>query len=63
MAKEVLKPYPIRVEEKLFEKFRFVAKTNHRSISGHISFLMEEAVKAYETENGEISVNPDDLYE
>ena len=57
------KLYQIRVEEELFEKFRFVADKNHRSIIGHISFLMEEAVKAYEAQNGEINVNPDDLYE
>lgn len=63
MAKETLKPYPIRVEETLFEKFKFVAKVNHRSISGHLAFLMEQAVKTYEAENGEISVDIDALSE
>lgn len=57
------KNYQIRVDEELFDKFRVVADKNHRSIIGHIAFLMEQTVKTYEAEHGEIKVNPDDLYE
>jgi hypothetical protein len=52
-----LKPYPIRVEEELLNKFRVVAKANHRSIIGQLSFIMEQAVIEFETRHCEIKVD------
>lgn len=51
------KSYPLRVEETLFNKFQIVADKNHRSVAGHIAFLMEQAISEYEKVNGEISLD------
>ncbi len=56
------KAYPLRVDEVLFLKFQKVADSNYRSVVGQIEFLMQQEVKAYEAEHGEIKVNLDDLY-
>lgn len=58
-----LKPYPIRVEEKLFNKFKVVAEANHRSIIGQLTYLIEREVNDYERDNGEINVDMNDLDE
>lgn len=57
------KSYPLRVDESIFNKFQVVADKNHRSVAGHIAFLMEQAIDDYEKTNGIIEVNVDDLNE
>lgn len=57
------KSYPLRIDEKLFDKFQVVAEKNHRSIAGHIAYLIEKAIAEYELNNGKIIVDSDNLNE
>ena len=52
----------IRFEPELLHKLAYIAKQNKRSLNGQLEFLAMECVKAYEKENGELPVDPDDIY-
>lgn len=51
------RPYALRVDETLFEKLKFIATRNHRSINAQIEALIENCVDAYESENDIIDVH------
>lgn len=50
-------PYPLRIEKELLEKAKIIAKENGRSLNKEIEFLLKNAVKEYEAENGVIKIN------
>lgn len=47
-------PYPLRVEKKLMEKFKVVAKGNGRSVNKELEQMIINAVSAYEKDHGSI---------
>lgn len=49
----------LRVEEIAWEKLKIIAKENKRSINKEIEFLIEQAIKDYETKNGTINIFED----
>ena len=52
----------IRLEPELLYKISFVAKKNLRSMNGQIEYLLQECVREYESQNGEIPIDPDKVY-
>lgn len=46
--------FSIRMDEKLHDKFRFVASYDGRSMSGQILYLIQKCVRDYEKEHGPI---------
>ena len=53
-------PYPLRIDPKLMEKFKILAKRNGRSVNKEIEQMIISHVASYEKEHGEIIV-PNDL--
>lgn len=53
---------PIRMDEELTLKIRHIAKLEDRSVNKQINAIVKSFVKDYESKNGEIKVNTDDLY-
>ena len=51
-----INPYPLRIDEDLMSKFRYIAKINSRSINKEIEFVIKQYVTTYENENGTITV-------
>ena len=52
----------IRFTPELLYKISFVAKENMRSLNAQLEFLAPQCVRAYETENGEIPIDDEKLY-
>ena len=52
----------IRVEPEMLYKIAYVAKKNMRSMNGQIEFLVQQCVKEYEEQNGEIPVDENEVY-
>ena len=52
----------IRFEPELLYKITKVAKANKRSLNAQLEFLAQNCVKAYESENGEIEIDENELY-
>ncbi len=50
-------PYPLRLEKELLEKAKVIAKENGRSLNKEIEFLLKNAIKEYEANNGTINVD------
>ena len=46
--------YPLRLDDTLREKLRYIAEENSRSLNKEIEFLVKQHVAAYEKEHGEI---------
>lgn len=51
-------PYPLRIDPVLMEKLKLIAKENGRSVNKEIEILVKKAVTRYESENGELPINP-----
>lgn len=51
--------FTLRVQEVNFEKIKYIADKNKRSIAMQIEFLMERCIEEFEKEFGEINI---DLY-
>lgn len=51
--------FTLRVQEENFEKIKYIADKNKRSIAMQIEFIMEECIRSYEEENGDIPTNLD----
>ena len=49
--------YPLRIDETLSAKIKFLAKENDRSYKGQIENILKKYVSEYEKEHGEIKVN------
>lgn len=61
--KKMANPYPIRLEEELYLKLKIISEQGSRSMNKQIVLMLKKSVQSYESQHGEISVNPDDLYE
>lgn len=49
--------YTLRVDRKLFEKFKYVAESNGRSANKEIEQFIKRHVAQYEEKNGKIELN------
>ena len=52
----------IRFEPELLYKITQVAKKNKRSLNAQLEFLAQVCVQEYESENGEIQIDENTLY-
>ncbi len=48
---KLINPYPLRIDEELMEKLKFIANENSRSVNREIEFAIKKLVKEYEEEN------------
>lgn len=48
--------FPLRLEDSLREKLRYIASQNSRSLNREIEFLVKQHISNYEKEHGEIPV-------
>ncbi len=53
---EVLLRYTLRVNRKLFQKFRYIAESEGRSANKEIEQYLKRRVAEYEKEHGEIPI-------
>ena len=51
--------YTLRVDRKLFAKFRYIAEADGRSANKEIEQYLKKRVLKYEQENGEIITDPE----
>ncbi len=54
MAGNYYPPFSLRVSENLLDKIKHIAEVNKRSANKEIEFVLEQYVKKYESENGQI---------
>ncbi len=52
----------IRFEPELLYKIAYVAKENKRSLNAQLEYLAQSCVKAFETVNGPIPVDEEQVY-
>jgi hypothetical protein len=52
--------FTLRLSEENFEKIKRIAKANKRSIAMQIEFLIEQHIKEWEAEHGEIDISDTD---
>jgi len=52
---DILVRYSLRVNRKLFQKFRYIAESEGRSANKEIEQYMKQRVKTFELEHGVIS--------
>ena len=50
--------YPLRLDEIVSKKIKFLAKQNDRSYKGQIENILKKYIAEYEKENGEIIIDP-----
>ena len=55
---DVLLRYTLRVNRKLFQKFRYIAESEGRSANKEIEQYLKHRVVEYEKEHGPIPVDP-----
>ena len=48
---KLINPYPLRIDEDLMEKLKFIANENSRSVNREIEFAIKKLVREYEEEN------------
>lgn len=46
--------FPLRLDDALREKLRYISKQNSRSLNGEIEFIVKQHVSNYEKEHGVI---------
>lgn len=56
MADNYYPPFSLRVSEDLLDKVKYIAENNKRSANKEIEFALEQYVKKFEIENGEINI-------
>lgn len=49
--------FTLRLSEENFEKIKYIAGVNKRSIAMQIEFLIEQYIKRWEDEHGEIDLS------
>jgi len=52
--------FTLRLEDKNFDKIKFIADKNKRSITMQIEYLVEECIDEYEKKNGSIKIPEND---
>lgn len=53
----------LRLPEDLHLKTKQLAQIEHRSVNAEIEFILEKYISNYESENGTLSINTDELYQ
>lgn len=53
----------IRMQDELYLKLKWIAKHENRSFNQQAVRILQQFVADYETQNGLISVSPDELYQ
>ena len=48
--------FPLRLDDTLREKLRYIAAQNSRSLNKEIEFIVKQHISTYEKEHGEISL-------
>lgn len=48
--------FTMRMQPENFEKIKYIAESNKRSIAMQIEFLIEECIRDYEQKNGSIKL-------
>lgn len=56
MGKNLVKAYPLRLEEELMEKLKVVAKKEDRTVREQITKIVREYLNNYESKNGNIVI-------
>ncbi len=56
-------PTMLRLPEDLHLKTKKIAQIEHRSVNAEIEFILEKYISNYESENGTLSINTDELYQ
>ncbi|EDK34023.1 hypothetical protein [Clostridium kluyveri] len=51
--------FTLRLQEENFKKIKYISDKNKRSISMQIEYLVEQCIKNFEKENGNIEVKED----
>jgi len=51
--------FTLRLQEENFEKIKYIAEKNKRSIAMQIEYLIEKAIADYEKKHGPIEVEED----
>ena len=54
-----LPQFVIRTEKEVIEKISYIAKENERSANQEIVHMLKQRIKAYESMNGEIKLEPE----
>jgi len=49
--------YMLRIDEDLFNKFKYISNENSRSINKELEFVIKQYVAKYEKENGSIDIS------
>lgn len=49
-------PFSLRVSEELLDKIKYIAAQNKRSANKEIEFLLEQYVREYERQHGQIRI-------
>lgn len=52
--------YTMRIDKKLYLKFRYIAEYSGRSVNKEIEQMIKRRVEKFEKEHGEIILNDDD---
>lgn len=53
------RPFTLRLQDENFEKIKYIAKVNKRSIAMQIEYLIEIEIENFETLHGEIPIDED----
>lgn len=56
MGKNLVKAYPLRLDEELMEKLKVVAKQEDRTVREQITKIVREYLNNYESKNGNIVI-------
>ncbi len=56
MAGNYYSPFSLRVSEVLLDKIKYIADMNKRSANKEIEFVLEQYIRKYEAEFGEIEL-------
>lgn len=56
MGKNLVKAYPLRLEEDLMEKLKVVAKNEDRNVREQITKIIREYLHSYESKHGNIVI-------
>lgn len=51
------RPFTLRLQETSFEKIKYIADKNKRSIAMQIEYLIERHIDEFEKENGKIKID------
>ncbi len=57
MAGNYYTPFSLRISEEMHHKLRAIANIHKRSENKEIEFVLEEYIRSYEKENGDLPVS------